>query len=172
MNIVRFCLMILFCFLLSFCCSPDLLFHIMIAWWQYQLKEQLSSLDVCYHPPQTAIFLHSCQPCCLWSCTEHWIGEAIQVKNNPTSGCGWQEPQPPDVVCCHKSVRAVCNRRKSWQPSLRDTCLLQEIWIFQPVEGALWVRMQESFACVLKGWESKPHCAQMPAQNIFTQGLV
>lgn len=59
-----------------------------IAWWPYQLKE---SWDVCYHPPQTAISPHLCQPCCLWSCPEHWTREAIQVKNNPVGWLGMQE---------------------------------------------------------------------------------
>jgi len=57
-----------------------------IARWQHN---PLSSLDVCYHPSQAAIFPRLCQPCCLWSCAERWIREAIQVKNNPAGGWGW-----------------------------------------------------------------------------------
>lgn len=30
---------------------------------------------------------------------------------------------------------------------------------------------QESFACVHKGQESKPHCAQIPAQNLSSRKL-
>nr|XP_025958185.1 uncharacterized protein LOC112984501 [Dromaius novaehollandiae] len=88
-------------------------------------------------PLQYTIFFHWCQQCCLWDCAEHWLREAIQVKNNPAGGRGWQQLQPSEVIRCHKSARAVSNYRKSCKHGLRDTRFPQEIRILQPVEGAL-----------------------------------
>lgn len=143
-----------------------------MAWWQYQLKESWSSKDVCYHPPQTAIFPDLCQACCLWSCAGHWIREAIQIKNNPVGWLG--------------AARALAIQ-DNLQSQIGESCLpLQDVTKAQPrrylfntknmnlsaSEGALGMRRQESFAHVHKGHESKPHCAQMAAQNIFTQALL
>lgn len=89
-------------------------FMMWIAWWWYQLQEPLSSLDVCDHHPQTALFPHLCQHCCLWSCTEPWIREAVQVKNNPVSGWGWQKLPSSNVVCSQVSENwAVAGRQES-----------------------------------------------------------
>lgn len=101
------------------------------AWWHYQLEE---CWDVCYHLPKTAIFPHLCQPCCLWSCAEHWVREAIQFKNNPVVWLGVARALALQDNLQSQIRESSLPFQMPWKPSLRDTYLMQGIWTFQPVK--------------------------------------
>lgn len=164
--------MLLSCFLLTPCCFPGAV----VSW--SGLHGGNTNLRNCWvlymfvtTSPRLQFSLPCANPAVCGAVLSAGSGKQSELKI-AQGGWGWQVLQPSDVICCHKSARAACNCRKTWKPSLGDTYLLQEIWTFQPAEGPLWMMRQESFARARKERESKPHCAQMPAENLFTQALL